>query len=491
MRKEARDDSTDLRHRIAKSDTLASHQAERYAEMMILPQLDSNKGFAIGARWVYPVSAPAIRDGAVVIQGKQILAVGARDAILAAYKDWSFIDYGQAIITPGLINLHSHLDYSALRHLNAEESLFNWIPLLMKSVASWAPSDFLASATYGAQSAALTGTTFIVDSSYSGSSAEAIAATGLKGLVGLELFGLDKEIADPVWKNWVARLEKLVCECPPVLKNAIDEGKITFTCSPHAPYTVSPSLWRLAKNWADSKGLPLLSHLAESEPESAWVRDTDLLINSFLMKVSPSNKDRDTESVLKAIDWKQGLSPVGHLEKHGLLSDKLVAAHCVQVDADDIALLKAGGVSVAHCPRSNARLRNGRAPLNQLLAAGINIGLGTDSLASTDDLNPLAEANFAINLHRAVEPHCQLSSHDLIMMLTLSAARAIGLEAKLGSLETGKAADISVFLLANHPAGAESTNPADLLVRSPTRTQDVFVDGERVVESGCLKNFGR
>lgn len=226
------------------------------------------------------------------------------------------------------------------------------------------------------------------------------------------------------------------------------------------------------------------------------------------MKVSPSNKDRDTETVLKSIDWKHGVSPVAHLDKHGLLSNKLVAAHCVQIDDADIDLLKAANVSVAHCPRSNARLRNGCAPLPKLLEHGVNVGLGTDSLASTDDLNPLAEAGFALNLHRAVEPECTLSSEDLIKMMTLSAARAIGLDRKIGSFDAGKAADIAVFkvaprsLLALEPAHREaqadvfeprfieSANPADLLVRFPTRIEDVFVDGVRVVERGRLRNFG-
>lgn len=476
---------------------------------MILPQLDSNKGFVIAARWVYPVGSPAIVDGALAIEGSTIRAVGARDAILSEFKDFDFFDYGNAIIMPGLVNLHSHLDYSALCHLNSEEKLFDWIPLLMKSVANWAPSDFLASATYGARLAALAGTTFIVDSSYSGLSAEAIAATGLKGLVGLELFGLDKAIADPIWKSWLERLDKLTSQCSSVLKDALDKGSVTFSCSPHAPYTVSPGLWQLAKSWADSKNLPLLAHLAESEPEVAWVRDSDFLINTFLMKVSPSNKDRDTETVLKSIDWKHGVSPVAHLEKHGLLSNKLVAAHCVHIDDADIALLKDSNVSVAHCPRSNARLRNGRAPVPRLLDSGVNVGLGTDSLASTDDLNPFAEAAFALNLHRAVEPECRLSSADLIEMMTISAARAIGLAHKIGSLEAGKAADVAVFKVAPRSAFAleppspaceaedldpqfvESTNPADLLVRFPRRIEDVFVDGMRVVERGRLRNTGK
>lgn len=464
---------------------------------MIVPELDPGvktvpqNTIILQASWVFPVSGPCIFRGALAIAGGRIVSVGSREQVIRQFDNSEIRDYGEAIIVPGLINLHSHLDYSALRHLNSGAGLFDWIPMLMKNVAKWTPADFLSSATYGAQQAALSGTTFIVDSSYSGFSAEAIAAAGLKGMVGLELFGLDRTIAPEVWHTWQERLDKLTNGCSATLKQALDEGKIRFTCSPHAPYTVSPPLWQAAKSWADAHGLPLLAHLAESKQESDWLKHSDPAIDAFLMKVSPSNKDSDTATVLKVIDWKNsGASPVAHLKRHNLLANNLVAAHCVQVDSDDIKLLKESGVSVAHCPRSNARLRNGRAPLADLRHAGVNVGLGTDSLASTDDLNPLAEAAFALNLSRAVDPDCQLGSADMLEMMTLSAARAIGLADKIGSLETGKQADIAVFKIeARHPQFVEPGDAADLLIRFQAQTEAVYVNGETIVEAGRLRNI--
>jgi len=454
----------------------------------------ANTGVVITSKWIYPVTSKPIHEGALVIRGKRIEAVGDHKSILSEFKDLEVKDFGDAIVVPGLINLHSHLDYAALGHLETDAALFDWIPMLMKSVSTWSPDDFFQSGLFGARLNALAGTTFIVDSSYSGKSAEAIAASGLKGMVGVELFGLDKNTVAATFQAWQDRLAVLIDNCSPELKEAISEGRVTLTCSPHAPYTVCPQLWQEAKKWSEAHQLPLLAHMAESNAECRWLMRDDEVINGFLRKVMPSNKDRDTEAILKAIDWKfDGLSPVAFLHKHGLLSRGLVAAHSIHVDDDDIKVLKETGVSVAHCPRSNARLRNGRAPLPGYLKAGVNAGLGTDGLPSTDSLDLLDEARFAVNMHRAVDPECTIRSADLIELMTMGAARAIGFDQSVGSLDAGKCADVSVFKIApDHPRTTAKTindsDPADLLIRFPTKIEAVFVDGKMVVEAGRLRN---
>lgn len=234
------------------------------------------------------------------------------------------------------------------------------------------------------------------------------------------------------------------------------------------------------------------------------------------MKVMPPNVERDTKAILNSIDWKKpGLSPTRFLQEHRLLSNRLVAAHAIHVDQADMEVLKDAGVSIAHCPRSNSRLRNGRAPLPDYLKAGVNAGLGTDGLPSTDSLDLIAEANFAINLHRAVQPDNEISSDDVLRMLTINAARAIGMDDRIGSLDVGKQADIAVFkscfgdkdflAKASTPANPHSpadptvshphppTNieaaPADILIRFPTTVEAVYVDGQPVVEGGRLRKI--
>lgn len=470
----------------------------------------TNPGIVISSKWICPVTRPPILRGALAIRDKRIEAIGAADAILSEFKSYEHRDYGDALVVPGLINLHSHLDYAALAQLETNASLFEWIPLLMKSVAKWAPADFFRSGLWGAQLNALAGTTCIVDSSYSGQSAEAIAAAGLRGVVGLELFGVDQNNHEIFWKNWLSRFEKLAQDASSTLKNAIAESRVTLTCSPHAPYTVCPPLWMKAKEWAEGNQRPLLAHLAESEAECAWIKGEESIIDSYLMKVMPPNAERDTKAILNSIDWKRpGLSPTRFLQEHRLLSNRLVAAHAIHVDQADMEVLKDAGVSIAHCPRSNSRLRNGRAPLPDYLKAGVNAGLGTDGLPSTDSLDLIAEANFAINLHRAVQPDNDISSDDVLRMLTINAARAIGMEDMIGSLDVGKQADIAVFnscfgdkdfhaKASTHtspsnpapPSQSLEAPPADLLIRFPTTVEAVYVDGQPVVEAGRLRKIG-
>jgi 5-methylthioadenosine/S-adenosylhomocysteine deaminase len=458
----------------------------------------SNADIVITSKWICPVTSPPIYQGAIAIRDSRIQAVGARDAILSEFKEFEQRDYGDAIVVPGLINLHSHLDYAALADIETNAGLFDWIPMLMRSVAKWTSSDFFESALYGARLNALAGTTMIVDSSYSGQSAEAIAAAGLKGVVGLELFGLDKNNFSPAWESWLQRFEKLSENGSKSLKQAIEQNRIVLTCAPHAPYTVCPPLWKLASEWAEAKQLPLLAHMAESISECNWLKGDDDVIDAFIMKVMPSSPERDTKAILKAIDWKKSNhSPVAFLQAHGLLSKRLVAAHSIHVDEDDIGTLKSAGVSIAHCPRSNARLRNGRAPLPAYLKAGVNAGLGTDGLPSTDSLNLVAEANFAVNLHRAVEPDCRMTGATLLELMTIGGARAIGMDDKIGALEKGKQADIAVFKIAPGEKDLvpdiarkldSALDPAEILIRFPIETEAVFVDGEAIVEGGRLRN---
>ncbi|HEY9787195.1 MAG TPA: amidohydrolase family protein, partial [Candidatus Obscuribacterales bacterium] len=174
---------------------------------------------------------------------------------------------------------------------------------------------------------------------------------------------------------------------------------------------------------------------------------------------------------------------------YGLLNERLIAAHAVHADGEDLALLSAAGVKVAHCPRSNARLHNGRAPLQSLIEAGIKLGLGTDSLGSCDDLSPLSEAQFAFNLHRAAEPLCKLSCKEIVQLITTFAAQAIGWSDRIGSLEPGKLADLAVFALPPAPLSEEekqSINPYDLLICGGARLRDLVVSGEFIVSDGKL-----
>lgn len=437
------------------------------------------------ARWILPVVGVPIENGAVAIEDGRIESVGNYDEVKASHPQdagWQYNHFRNALICPGFFNLHTHLDYSRSRFVDAESDLFSWIYKLIVSTAGWKQTgeldDFLESARYGARQAALCGTTFFVDSSYRGASAQAIAELGLRGIVGLELFGFDTPTAGRMWDIWGERFDLLRAGATPAVNEALAEGRLVLTVAPHAPYTVCPALWKLAVNFADYNNLPVLTHLGESRQECEWIANQCKEIDEFLQK-SAGRSYEELEFAITAVkSLGRGLTPVQYFEKNGMIAKQLIAAHCVHVDDDGLEVLKSHNVALAHCPRSNARLRNGRAPIEKWLASGIKFGLGTDSYASCDDLSPLQEALFALNIHRAANPDLEFSAADALKLITLDCAQALGLEGSLGSLEKGKKADIAIFQPSDDIDWLAPRDPYNLLLRGQPKLVALFVEGK-------------
>ncbi|CAN5354800.1 amidohydrolase family protein [soil metagenome] len=461
-------------------------------------QIDPSDCRILLARWVLPMSGPALKDAAVVIEGRTIIDVLFKEELSYKYPPdfWAGLaeephDYGDAILMPGLINLHTHLDYSALRCSDVESGMFDWICGLVSTSSKWGPEQWRSSAAFGAREAALAGTSCIVDSSFSGFSMHALAETGLRAIVGLELFGLRDHEANAVWGHWLTKFDALKNTTEPASRLALATDKIKLTVAPHAPYTVCPTLWLKATTWARERGLPLMAHLSESHEECQWIKSDNRRIDqylTFVKKLFNPNLATTESGILEELSqirWKgRGASPTKHLKNYGLLDENLIAAHTVHLDDEDRQILVETHVKIAHCPRSNAKLRNGRASLEKLIDAGLKFGLGTDGLASNDDLNLLNEARFAADLHRAHVPSMQWSSEQIVNSITLDAARILNLNQEIGSIEVGKLADIAVFKLEHRTHGSD--NPYDLLLHGKTRLLDLFVDGKAIVTNGQL-----
>lgn len=454
---------------------------------------DMDAKLCLAARWAIPVVGEPIYDAVVVINGEIIEGVYSRAQFNSVYdsKDIERAeDYKEAVIMPGLINMHSHLDYSALRAFATDLPFFQWIEALVRRSRDWPPDRWFQSALYGARLAAFTGTSTIVDSTYSGQAARALAQVGLRGVVGLELFGLSDSQADASWNVWLKRFEEVSESSDEDLRRAIESQLITLTVSPHAPYTVCPSLWLKAAAWAKKFNLPVLAHVSESELECQWLaRGEEEEVSKFL--AFSMREDIHSEK-LKPRWAGRGLSPVKHLKNYGLLNEYLIAAHLVHVDDDDLAILVENQVKMAHCPRSNARLGNGLAPLSKMIDRGLQFGLGTDSLASTDDLNMIAESQFALNAHKLNEG-TDIPARKFVEAMTIEAARALKMEHKIGSLQAGKRADIAVFALPPAPLSEtdrEALSPYNLLLSGGARLRDLLVDGEFVVAEGKLSRRG-
>jgi len=436
------------------------------------------------ADWILPVSRPPIQDGAVLISdhidwvGKlSDLPEDVRQALGQRTNS-----YGHALITPGLINLHTHLDYSHLHGVDCDSALFAWMRNLLKNSSGWTAEDFARSALYGAKKAAEAGTTFIVDSSFTGNSAQALAQIGLRAIVGLELFGSSEVHADSIWQQWLIKYEKLNNS-----NKARQRQLITLTVAPHAPYTVAPALWRQAKNWCANNNLKLTAHIAESRQEHEWIKEGNSELDQYLAFVrslyaagSQSLKDYDYLKDFRDTSWRaKGGSPVTHLADSELLDRNTLAVHLVHASSEDLSILQKAGATVAHCPRSNSRLRNGRARIENFVSTGLPFAFGTDSLASVDDLDLRAEIRAALLIHRAASPDFQFSDDDALEACTLTAARILDRQDEVGSLEAEKKADIGIFSLQR-----PTTNPVSALFHESAGVAAVFVDGVQIVRDG-------
>lgn len=438
------------------------------------------------ARWVLPVARPPLEFGVLQIEGERITGVFSAAEFQGLGYAGSIEEYPQAIVLPGLINLHTHLDYTHMRLFDTTSALFDWIRGLMSQSRTWAPEQFKQSALSGADEIAASGTTTVLDSSYTGMAAYALGEKGLRGVVGLELFGIDSRDDRSSWDRWLGRREGLMkgwlesqseSEFGGV-SQALTSGRVKITVAPHAPYTVSPGLVGMAKQWASEQSLPWTMHLSETAHEVNWVKSGDQIVDNFLLGIPGIVPDGKLENLA----WRAcGHNPIMLMREGSLLDNNLVAAHSVYLDKDDIAALAEHGVKVAHCPRSNSRLRTGVAPLPSLMDAGVDFGFGTDSAASTDNLDVLSEARFAVNLHRALHPNLTFGAEEAIYRLTAGAAKAIGMSDSVGTLEAGKLADVAIFNVVSQGENVWKL-PYDTLLHGAVELRQLLVGGRKVVD---------
>ncbi|MDH4345877.1 MAG: amidohydrolase family protein, partial [Thermoleophilia bacterium] len=355
--------------------------------------------------------------------------------------------FPNAVILPGLVNAHSHVEYATYAGFGDGLSFAPWIGMHVERKARLDDEDVLASARLGVAECLRSGVTTIGDCSFAGATAPACAALGLRAIVYLEVFGG----ADAVERLFEPARERI--------EGSLSE-RVRLGISPHAPYTVTPELYEAALGL----GLPVATHLSESADEAAYVHDgTGPWAPLAELLVPPL-----------------GGSGIRALAERGLLGDRLLAVHCVTVDDEEIALLAAHDVAVAHCPRSNAQLGCGIAPLGKLRAAGVRLAIATDSPASTPSLDLFEELRVALWLQRARDADpSSLTAADALWLATLGGARALGIESEVGSLVPGKWADLTVLSLDGSPFDpVEDPAVAVVLGGSPDRVLATLVAGE-------------
>lgn len=375
------------------------------------------------ARWVLSMaSSSPIEHGAVAVDGALIVGVGDAVDLGARFPEARVEDFGQSVILPGLVNTHTHLELTALRGYleNEESNFFAWLrKLTLARLERMTPDDIRVSATWGACEAVRAGITCVGDASDSAMmSMLALRDVGLRGVVFQESFGPDPRLVDENLAKLKGKVEQL---------REVETDLVRVGVSPHAPYTVCRPQLELIADFAISERLPLMMHAAESAAEESFLRDGTGLFAEGLAK--------------RGIEWTPpGISTIQYLKHAGILETQPLLAHCIRVDDEDIETLKQTRSKVAHCPKSNAKLGHGRAPLAKFLAAGVTVGLGSDSVASNNTCDLLEEARYA--LLSAQNPF--LKAAHLMTAATTGGAHCLGSGEGIGVLSEGAQADLVV-----------------------------------------------
>jgi len=355
-------------------------------------------------------SRRVIPRGAVAVEGGRIAAVGTEAEVDAGFRARQVLDAHGGIVMPGLVNAHTHAAMVLFRGVADDLKLMEWLQkYIFPAEKENVTADFVRAGTrLAALEMIRSGTTTFVDMYYfEDQVAEACKEAGLRGVLGSTLIGFpapdNKTIPDAL-----AYAERF-------LKRWANDPLVVPAVAPHSTYLASPETLKAARALADRYRAPILVHLSESPDEQTQVRE------------------------------RYGRTPTEQLQQLGILRRGVLGAHGIWLTASDRAILKEAGAGVAHCPQSNMKLASGAAPVREMLAEGLRLGLGTDGAASNNDLDMFEEMLTAALLakHASGDPTVAPAA-AVLEMATLGGARALGMEDRIGSLEPGKRADLVV-----------------------------------------------
>lgn len=423
----------------------------------------------LAARYVLPVAAPHIENGAVLVQGGRILEIGEFAAMRAAHPDEPVRDFGLAALMPGFVDLHTHLEYSAMRGLVDDLPYAEWKLQVMEKERALAPEDWEDAAMLGALEALRSGITTVADITDSGASLRAVNASGMRAFVYREVQTMDHTRIDAVMDAAQSDIAEW--------SSSADEELVTVGIAPHSAYSCHPELFRRVSDYAIETGAPVTTHLAGSREEYEFVKyGSSVLAFEYRQKWGSD------------VPWlPTGVSPVRYVLQWGLMDvPELLAVHCTQIDDDDIDVIASRDVAVAFCPRCNAKLGMGVLPVRRLLNRGVRVGIGTDSPASNNTVDMFDEMRIGLLIQRAVDAHAQFHvARKFVKLATLDAARALRLEHTVGSLQPGKAADIIAVDL-SHTHQLPTQYPYSTLVHAANQDNVMFtmVGGRVVYDSG-------
>jgi cytosine/adenosine deaminase-related metal-dependent hydrolase len=384
------------------------------------------------AHYLLPINATPIEGGALLVDDSRILAVDKCKNLTAAHPGATVVDFGETILLPPMVNAHTHLELSsfadwasAVGDPEIPQTFVDWILWLVRVRRSVTGDQFRHSLVDGLKASLLAGTGAVGDIFTTQTAISAYLDSPLRGRVFAEVLGHDPAVVG----ERLSAIQEFADNPPGPF--------LSWGLSPHAPYTLSSAAMDQAFASADSQSMPCSIHLAESLDETCFLHDGSGAIAEKLYAAARWDP---------AADLPPGQSPVSALCQPGRLKSQDLIVHGVQVDAADIDKIKAAGCSVALCPRSNAALRVGKAPVADYIKAGVPLALGTDSLASSSSLSIWDEMAFANQWFAGEAQPC-----DWLEMATHGGAKALGLDGRIGGLSPGYEASFQVVSLSDTP----------------------------------------
>jgi len=425
----------------------------------------------IHARWVIPVNSDGhsiqnsdpseemrinndvLENHSIAVNDGKILAIIATEEAKTTYvanQEYHLTDHA---LIPGLINTHMHAGMNLMRGYADDLPLMDWLQNhIWPAEAKWVSAEFVYEGTQLAIAESLRcGVTTMNDMYFfPDEAAKACDESGIRATVGLIVIDFPTV--------WAANADEYLEKGLALHDKLRDNTRINTAFAPHAPYTVSDAPLKKIALYAEELNIPIHMHVHETAFE-------------VHQAVEDTNK-----------------RPLERLKNLGLLSSRLLAVHMTQLNDDEIQMCVENGVHVVHCPESNMKLASGFCPTHKLQQAGINITLGTDSAASNNDLDMFGEMKTAAMLAKVVSGDATaLSAHQALSMATINGAKALGIDNITGSLEAGKAADITAIDLSEIET-QPLYNPVSQIVYSTSRTQvsHVWVDGKCLLKNRAL-----
>ena len=406
-------------------------------------------------RWIIPVVPEqlVLEHHALAIQGGNILEILPAQQARTRYQPRMVHELPRHALIPGLINAHTHASMSLLRGLSDDLPLMSWLQdHIWPAEGRWVNEEFIADGSRLAIAEMLRGGTTCFNDMYffPDITGKVAAAAGMRAVVGL--------IAIDFPSAWAGGPEEYISRGLEVHDRFRNHGLISTAFAPHAPYTVSDEPFERIRVLADELEIPIHVHVHETRDE--------------------------IEQGLE----RYGKRPMQRLHELGLLSPALTAVHMTQLEAPEIELFAASGASVVHCPESNLKLASGFCPVQQLLTAGVNIAIGTDGAASNNDLDMFSEMRSAALLAKGVAGDASaVPAHTALRMATLNGALALGIAETTGSLEAGKAADLTAIDLGDLET-QPLYHPVSQLVYATGRDKvtDVWVAGRQLLHERRL-----